>query len=444
MKFAYGIDKLKSKLKDVDFYRIILDEYYSENLIAKEGTIDSITQNDNFGLSIFYTLGKFAYFYSTNNTKDLDNFKIDLAYKKYSNLDYVPKESCIKDKKIIGKKSDLELEEVAKELSKTTKLRKKIISNTSSYKYDKINRLIINENTEIEQTTHYGYIINLLTAKDKVLRSDHNRTAISSALNKRFYDFTSKQEEYEKELIKKLNYKEGISGTYDVILDPTLTGLLAHEAIGHACEADLVYNKQSILNGKLGQKFGKEIINLYDNPENKEDSFGSLYYDDEGFPAKNKHLIKNGKLNEFITNTRYSQLMNLENNGGSRAESFNDIPIPRMSNTHFGFGNKTLDELIEEMNSGIILSHGAGGQVDPALGTYQFGVRNAKIIKNGKEIENKVNLSFSGNILESLKNISAISKDYKCRDPGFCGKASQTIRVTDYGPYLLIKNVRLG
>lgn len=446
MQFAYGIDKLKSKLDKCDFYRITLEETNSENVIAKEGKVDNISQNENFGLNIFYTIGKLGYFYSTNNPKDLDNFKIDFAMKKYSNLDYKPKESYIKDKTVIGKESNLDLNNVAKELAKKTKLKDRIISHSATYSYEKINKIIICRDTEIDKTTNYGFTRNELTVKDgNTIRVERNRTGKASALNKEFFEFQSKNELFEKNAFEKLKYNEGISGTFDVILDPDLAGLLAHEAIGHACEADAIYNKQSILRNKLGNKLAPEYINLVDNPEKtNEDLFGALDYDDEGFKAKNKYLIKNGKLNEYITNTKYSQLMKLENNGGSRAENFNNLPIPRMTNTYFMPGKKTLNELIEELNNGLLLCKGSGGQVNPALGTYQFGVKEAKIIKNKKIVDTKLNLSFSGNILDSLKNICSISKPEKERSPGFCGKENQTANVTCFGPYVLIKNVRLG
>jgi TldD protein len=446
MQFTYGIDKLKSKLKDVDFYRIMLEENYSENIIAKEGKIDSIAQNNNFGLSIFYTLGKFGYFYSTNDPKDLDKFKIDFAFKKYSNLDYKPTESGIKDKKIIGKESNLDLENIAKELSKVTKLKNGINSHFADYDYSKQTRMIICENTEIEKISNYGFSRNeLVVKKGNTLRFEKNRTGKASALNKEFFDFQSKNESFEKTAFKKLDYKEGLSGTFDVILDPHLSGVLAHEAIGHGCESDLVYNKQSILRNKLGTKLAPSFVNLFDNPDpTKENRFGGLYYDDEGYPAQNKQLIKNGKLNEYITNTRFSQLMKIKNNGGARAETFNHNAIPRMTNTYFEPGNKTLNELIEEMKNGVLLCNGYGGEVDPTLGTYQFGVKDANIIKNGKLNEPRVNLSFSGNILDSLKNIVDLSKAEKERSPGFCSKAGQEVYVTCFGPYILIKNVRLG
>jgi len=340
----------------------------------------------------------------------------------------------------------LNLEDVAKELSKVTKLKKPFVSHYTDFRNFETDRTIICENTDINVKTHYGFTVNEVIAKENnTIRRTRKRDGFATALNDYFYEFISQNENTEEETIAKLKYKEGISGTYDVILDPELTGLLAHEAIGHACEADIVYKKQSVLANKLEKKLAPDFVNLIDDPNpTSRNLYGSLIYDDEGFKAKNKYLIKNGKLNEYITSSRYSQLMHQNNNGGARCESFNYLPIPRMTNTQFKSGNKTYDELVKEMKNGLVLEGSFGGQVNTALGTYQFGVCNAKIIENGKMINTRVNLSFSGNVLESLKNISEISKSNSETGPGFCGKDNQTAYVTCFGPHMLIKNVRLG
>ena len=152
--------------------------------------------------------------------------------------------------------------------------------------------MIICENTEIEKITHYGFTRNELVVKNgTTLRNERNRTGKASALNNEFFEFQNQNEIFEKMAFEKLKYKEGLSGTFDIILDPDLAGLLAHEAIGHACEADAIYNKMSILRNKLNTKLAPDFVNLVDNPDpTKENRFGALYYDDEGFIAKNKEL----------------------------------------------------------------------------------------------------------------------------------------------------------
>jgi len=445
MKYEHYLEKLKSKLKNCNFYRIMLEETKLENIVAKEGKIDSISTAESFGIGIFYTLGKFGYFYSTNNPKDLDMFKTDCTLRKYRNLDYEPKESEINDSKIIGQKSNLDLESIAKELSKTSKLKKGIISHEISYQNIERKRYIICANTEIKQKQYFGICRNNIIAKEgTTIRNDSNRIAKSTALDKYLEDFLSQNEELENKTIEKLKFKEGLTGKHSIILEPSVSSLLAHEAIGHACEGDLIYNKQSILRNKIGKRFAKEFVNLVDDPTPKQDLFGSFYFDDEGFPAKRKFLIKNGMLNEYITNTRFAQLLKTQNNGGARCESYHYLPIPRMSNTSFVAGDERLEEMIEELKNGIILKGFSGGQTNPTTGTYQFGVKEAKIVKNKEIKETRVNISFSGQILDSLRNIVAISKETKMDSPGFCGKEDQAVFVDSFDPYLLIKEVRIG
>jgi TldD protein len=101
--------------------------------------------------------------------------------------------------------------------------------------------------------------------------------------------------------------------------------------------------------------------------------------------------------------------------------------------------------MIQKMKNGLILSGFNGGQTNPTIGTYQFGIKEAKIVEKGEIKETRVNLSYSGSILNSLKNIIAVSKDIKMDSPGFCGKEDQSgLPCDSFDPYILIKNVRLG
>lgn len=441
--FESHIDKLQSKLFSADFYRIFCQNSKLDYILAKDGIVETVKKEEHSGISAFYTVGKFSYFYSTNNPDDISKFKIKCG--KIKNLDFHPKESGIKDKKTLGKESKMDFEIVAKEIARTTKLSKNTVSNTSQY-YTIINkRRIVCENTDIVKTTYYGFADLATVAKEnKKIRADRIRLGRTNNLDNSFSKFLLDAESLKEKTIKKLKYKEGLKGNFDVILNPDLSDLLAHEAFGHATESDLVYKNQSILNGKLGNKIAPEFVSLSDNPEPKRDLWGCFYYDDEGFPAKKRELVKNGKLKDLITTERYAQKLHLKNLGGARCESFEHIPIPRMSNTSFEQGKSKLDNMIKEMKNGLVLKKDSGGQVNCATGVYQFGVREAELIKNGEVVDNFVNISFSGNLITALHNIVEVSKEMDYSLVGFCGKDGQSVPVGGYGPNIKIKNVRVG
>jgi len=439
-----AIDKLKKKLKNAEFYRIFYEQSETESLGAKDGKIESIATDHNEGISVFYVRKGFSYFYATNDSKNIDKFEMLNNNRLPKNIDYRLTESWVKDKKVIGKPAKHQASEFVKDISSATKLDKKIVTNVGRYSYAKKKRIIVCPNTEIEQTKYIGTLGFSATAKDgNKVRDDYVRHGISTAVDD-VSEMINKNVEMRKEVEKKLQYKEGISGSYDIIIDPDLSDLLAHEAIGHATESDLIGENFSILKGKLEKTLAPKFVTLLDDPTPKDDLFGAFYYDDEGFPAKRKELIKKGILNEYIVSSKYSSKLDLKNNGGARAESYSFLPIPRMSNTSFESGKSNLDEMISEMKEGVILSKGSGGQVDPNSGVFQFGVREGRLVKNGEIVSNHVNLTFGGNILDALKNIVEVSKQVNKDNPGFCGKEGQHVPVGGFGPYLKIKSVKLG
>lgn len=233
-------------------------------------------------------------------------------------------------------------------------------------------------------------------------------------------------------------------GRYDVICDPILSGVFFHEAVGHACEADHVITKQSILHDKIGKKIGSELITLYDDPLIK-DEIGSYKYDDEGIKARKTKLIENGKLCFFLNSLSTSNKLNLDLTSNGRAQSPFYLPIPRMSNTTLEPGDFSEEELIEEMKNGIYAKGSRGGVVEPTLGDFIFNAEEAFLVKNGKIIENLRDFSLSGNILETLMNVVKVGRDNKPQYLGaVCGKMDQNVPVGSATPHILVKDVIIG
>ena len=226
----------------------------------------------------------------------------------------------------------------------------------------------------------------------------------------------------------------------DIILTPNLVDLLAHEAIGHASEADAVVNHASVL--KLGQVLteNKEIT-IVDDPTLKE--FGYFAYDDEGTKARAKTIVKKGMVNDYLLDIESATTLKMKPNGNARADGFSHKPIVRMSNTYFKEGKDKLDVVLKDF-SGYLLDGFAGGQVDPSVGTFMFGIKKAYKYNRGKVIGTFKQASISGNILDYLKNVTAVTNKIGEFGFGFCGKEGQTAFVSGSGPHLKIDNAVLG
>ncbi len=81
------------------------------------------------------------------------------------------------------------------------------------------------------------------------------------------------------------------SGNFSIVADNELTGVFIHEALGHAVEADLILQNDSILKGKLNQKIGSDIVNIIDDASDMS-GFGYYAYDGEGIKTKKNQLVK--------------------------------------------------------------------------------------------------------------------------------------------------------
>lgn len=236
------------------------------------------------------------------------------------------------------------------------------------------------------------------------------------------------------------------AGVHNLLLDHQLVGVLAHEAVGHTAEADLVL-AGSFTKGKLGQKVCDERITLVDAPVMEGSQWigaGWLPYDDEGVKGRKVEIIKNGIMNDYMTNRALASELGIEPTGNARAFLFRDEPIVRMRNTYLEPGDMSLEELAEAVGNGFMLRSLQNGQADSS-GEFMFGVVEAFAIKNG-EITDELYQGpvLTGNAFEVLSNVLGVGKDFDINlGAGFCGK-EQPAKVDAGGPYLAVKAMLAG
>ena len=243
--------------------------------------------------------------------------------------------------------------------------------------------------------------------------------------------------------IRLLDSKPAPAGKFTCILDNQMTGLLAHEAFGHACEADAILAGASVLEGMDDKKVADEGVTLVDD-QTIPNTFGYFPSDWEGVEAEKHVLIERGMLRGFMHNIETSSRMGKAPNGAARAESYCSPPIIRMSNTYIEAGDAKKDELIEDTRSGLLIRGGQYGYVEPAKGQFMFKCDEAYDIRNGEIGQRYRDTILTGIILEVLNHISGIGDDFKLVDPGYCGKSGQEARTTDGGPHLRVDDIVIG
>ncbi len=229
-------------------------------------------------------------------------------------------------------------------------------------------------------------------------------------------------------------------GRFTVVMDPEMTGVLSHEAVGHACEGDTVVDKDSILADKIGKRIGNDLVTIIDEPG--ADDFGRYAFDDEGVEAKPTTLVERGVLRGFLDSLESAHELGIPRNGHARAQDYGDMPIVRMSNTYFQKGDSERTEVFG-VPSGVYLKGMRGGSVDTFSGGFMFKSEEAYEIKGGEVGAILRDVTITGNIMQTLLDIECVGKDFG-KSPGICGKFGQEVPVSDGGPHIRVKNVAIG
>ncbi len=246
--------------------------------------------------------------------------------------------------------------------------------------------------------------------------------------------------------LKAVKSKPPPPGTYTAVADPELIGLFLHEAVGHASEGDLVTSKESVLEGNLGKAIADEVVTVYDDG-NVEGGY-SLPYDDEGVPKRKTLLVEKGVLRGYLLSRETAAEIGLEPTGNGRAQNFENRPIVRQTNIYMQPGDYNFQELIEDIDFGFyVCGRGAlGGQVDVGGGTFTFRAGPCYVIEKGEVKDMVRGVNLAGKVLETLKTIDAVGKDFQIRTSVFggCGKDGQLARVGDGGPHVRIGKLTIG
>jgi TldD protein len=234
------------------------------------------------------------------------------------------------------------------------------------------------------------------------------------------------------------------AGDMEVVLGPGWPGILLHEAIGHGLEADFNRKKTSAFAGLLGKRVASDKCTVVDNgtvPGRR----GSLNVDDEGNATSNTVLIENGILKGYISDKLSSRLMGLPNTGNGRRESFEHIPMPRMTNTYMLAGQDSPEDIIRSVKRGLYAVNFGGGQVDITNGKFVFSASEAYLIEDGKITAPVKDATLIGNGPDVLTRVSMVGNDLQMDEGvGTCGKDGQSVPVGVGIPTLKVDRMTVG
>ncbi len=234
------------------------------------------------------------------------------------------------------------------------------------------------------------------------------------------------------------------TGRMPVLLDSTTSGTFAHESFGHGTEADQLLRDRSYLKPLLGSAVAPEMLTIVDDGSRPGD-WGSIFYDDEGFPAHRTVLVDRGRFVEVLHDRESAAEMHRSPTGNCRRADFLSRPFVRMTNTLVEPGDWSEEELLKEAKEGVVMEHCTTGIEDPLGGQMQIKVRKGHRIVRGERGEIVSSMALSGRVLDFLRSVRGVGRASPLEiTPGLCGKGHTDILPAGTGGPSLLAEAIVG
>ena len=232
-------------------------------------------------------------------------------------------------------------------------------------------------------------------------------------------------------------------GQMSVVMGAGPSGVLLHEAMGHAFEADFNRKGQSIFSEKMGTRVCPKGVNVVDDGT-LTNNRGACGYDDEGVPGQKTYMVTDGILTSYLHDRISAAWYGVSPTGNGRRENFRYNPIPRMRATYMESGNAEPEGIIASVNKGIYVEELSNGQVKIGEGDFTFFVKSGYLIENGRLTAPIKDLNIIGNGPQALADIVAVGNDLKIDNGTWtCGK-EQSVAVSCGMPTILVSSLTVG
>ena len=234
-------------------------------------------------------------------------------------------------------------------------------------------------------------------------------------------------------------------GEYEVICDPAVSGLIAHEAFGHGVEMDMFVKNRAKGAEYVGKYVASEKTQMHDGAKSAKD-VASYLFDDEGTLGTDTVIIKDGILETGISDILSAMALGTSPTGNGRRESFERKAYARMTNTFFAPGSDSLDDMIASIKYGYLLENYQSGMEDPKNWGIQCVIARGREIKDGKFTGKVVSpVMMTGYVPDILSAISMVSNSHlELFGGGYCGKGYKEWVKTSIGGTYLKTKARLG
>ncbi len=329
-------------------------------------------------------------------------------------------------------------------LEKLTKLKdaihqqdQRIVQAVAIYSYYETSSMFLSANRDLTQNyTWQGVMVAAVAREGDIVRMNRDFAGGNSA-EEIFASAEKKIPEMVKIAIALLSSEPIEPGVYDIITEPSITGLIAHEAFGHGVEMDMFVKNRAKAREYVHKRVASPLVEMHDGASATY-SCASYFFDDDGVLAHDTLIIKDGILQTGISDAISALQLGTEPTGNGRRESSARKAYTRMTNTFFSPGSSTVEEMIASVKHGYLLSQTDNGMEDPKNWNIQCVCSYGREIKDGKLTGRIVApVVMSGYVPDLLQSISMVSKDFEVIGSGHCGKGyKEWVTVSDGGPYL--------
>ena len=444
---------VKQLSKEYDYVSILGSVVNNKQITVSTHTnsINDVESECGFVIKV-YKDGRYSE-YSCNDIRDLkasdviksvklkkvvsDDFKVKMLTEEKLTKNYLREDqSKLSDKQIQKRLNDVKIT--------LEKQDKRLINFVSRYVKRQTSKIFVSDKKCLTQKYDW---INVILAT--VVRDGNNIKDNYSAQGEADSDLAiSKFESEAKDVfdiaVRLLDAKPVKPGKYTIITDPSISGLIAHEAFGHGVEMDMFVKNRAKAKDFVGKYVASDIVDMFDGASSCV-SAASYFFDDDGVLAHNTQIIKKGILQTGISDSLSAMELGTEPTGNGRRESYQRKVYTRMTNTWFGPGKDKYEDMIKSVKHGYLLCQTNNGMEDPKNWQIQCTASYGLEIKDGKFTGEMIApVVISGYVVDLLSSISMVSDEVTVHGSGMCGKGhKEWVYVSDGGPYLKAE-ARLG
>lgn len=398
------------------YFEYSINEIDEKNLLSVYNDVCSLANNDfsieNINAKALEEEALVKNFVRKNKGRDFQTNEIIDVLKEYVN------EALSRNELVINARCSIENVSVSKMfISKNKEL-------TQFYTWSNPRSFALVRRTEVTKYAYDGFGINSVEEALKELHDNILKTVDLA--------------------IELLDAKAPKPGVYDVITDPSITGLIAHEAFGHGVEMDMFVKDRAKAKEFINKRVASKLINMHDGAKACL-SAASYFFDDDGILAQDTKIIEKGILKRGISDALSALELGTMPTGNGRRESYKRKAYTRMTNTFFSGGKDDINDMIKSIDYGYMIFATNNGMEDPKNWGIQCTALYGREIVNGQFSGKIVSpVVMSGYVIDLLNSITMVSKDVTVCGSGSCGKGyKEWVRVSDGGACLKAR-VKIG